>query len=59
MLANGEKTVFDIITEMAEDMCKNYCRFPLVYKPEYFNDKDYMDRLLEEKCKDCPMRRLM
>ena len=54
------KTVTEEIREVCDDVCKEICRFPLVYKPTGIEtvDDDYMQRMFQERCKTCPLRRL-
>ena len=52
-------SIFKQLTDMAEEFCKNNCKWPVIYTPEYFNERDYMDRLLNEKCSKCPFRALV
>lgn len=45
------KTVPDILDEIVEQMCDEYCRFPYEIEDE--------DRLYKEKCENCPLTRLL
>ena len=56
MSENTEKklTISDIIESVAQDFCDNYCKFPGEYGEE---DDDY-ERLIDEKCSNCPLNRL-
>lgn len=47
-----EKTVSDILCEIAEQICDGYCKYPA----EYNNDDD---RPYDEKCINCPLTRLL
>lgn len=65
-------TVSEIIEEVREDMCKNYCRYALENnnrcfeaetkakdKAELFDMLDAInDEMYEAHCKDCPLSRL-
>ena len=54
------KTVTEEIRAVCDEVCKEICRFPLVYKPTGIEtvDDDYMQRMFQERCKMCPLRRL-
>ena len=54
------RTVTEEIRAVCDDVCKEICRFPLVYKPTGIEtvDDDYMQRMFQERCKMCPLRRL-
>ena len=45
---------------VASDICKNYCKYPVIYKPTHIEDvdDDYMGRMFDEKCEQCPFRKL-
>ena len=49
------RAIFNDITKSPEDLaaeiCNHYCRFPEAY--------DDNDRMIEEKCNDCPLRELV
>ena len=53
--------VTEILDEVVKDFCDNYCKWPIVYKPERTEpiDDDWMQSLLDEKCKACPFNRVM
>lgn len=49
------RAIFNDITKSPEDLaaeiCNHYCRFPEAY--------DDNDRMIEEKCNDCPLGELV
>lgn len=47
-----EKPVTQVIKEVREKMCDGYCRFPMIYNP------DIWEEVAEEVCKGCPLDRL-
>lgn len=51
-MAKENKSITDIIEEVKEDICSNYCKHPEKYEP------DEWDNVFEEVCKDCPLDRL-
>ena len=69
---NESMTVSEIIEEVREDICENYCRFALETekrcleaetkakdKAELFDMLDAInDEMYEAHCKDCPISRL-
>ena len=52
--------VTEIIDEVCEDICDNYCKYPLIYQPdESCNmDPEWIEKMLQEKCDDCPLHNL-
>ena len=48
-----QKLMEESISEVVEEICDHYCRFPEAY-PERENQ-----RMVEEKCNNCPLVRLM
>ena len=57
--AAEEKSVVTILDDVAERICDEYCRFPIMYAEQNKDDPDsMMDLLLREKCVDCPLRLL-
>ena len=47
--------------EVCSDVCDNYCKYPIIYKPTHIEtvDDDYMQRMFQERCKHCPLKRLV
>lgn len=56
-----EKTAREIMEEVCSDVCDNYCKYPIIYKPTHIEtvDDDYMQRMFQERCKHCPLKRLI
>ena len=56
-----EKTARQIMEEVCNDVCDHYCMFPVIYKPTYLEtvDDDYMQRMFQERCRHCPLKRLI
>ena len=56
-----EPTVMSIIEEVAGQICDKYCKYPDIYKPEHIPsiDDDYMGRMFQDKCRECPLKRLV
>lgn len=46
-------TVTDILEQVKESICDNYCKFP-----ERYNENEDWDRLYREICDACPLNRL-
>ena len=49
------KTVTEIIEEVKDAICNDYCRFPYEYDPEEHDDVELFD---SEICQNCPLNRL-
>lgn len=47
-------SVTEILEEVREDICTNYCKYPAVYGE---GDSEF-DRLMHERCESCPLNRL-
>ena len=56
-----EKKITTILSEIADDICDNYCKYPDMYVPK--NPGDDVDLLEEtmytEICAKCPLVRLI
>ena len=46
------------LEEIKAAMCDHYCRFPLEYSMEYEFSEDGYEKMLEERCAECPMNDL-
>lgn len=42
-----QKTISEIVSDVAELMCNKYCKYPNMYEDE--------DKLIEEQCENCPL----
>lgn len=47
-----QKTIYDLLDEVAETMCDKYCKYPESYEGTY-------DEMLEEICANCPMCKVL
>lgn len=54
-MSDKKETIMDIITEVAEAFCNNYCKFPEVYAREGKEE----DLMYDECCTQCQMNRLV
>lgn len=54
------KSVTTEIKEVCSEVCDKLCKYPLIYTPANVGniDDDYMQRMFQEKCDHCPLRRL-
>lgn len=53
-----DKTVTQIMEQVKNDICDNYCKYP-EWSKKFFKDTDKADEfLLNEICLDCPLKRL-
>ena len=50
------KTVVDNITDIADEFCNNYCKYPDIYDPEDHNGVELWDSGI---CDNCPLGRLV
>ena len=49
-MTSTDKTIPQILEEVAEDMCDNYCKYPGEYKDS--------DDMWNEVCDKCPLNKL-
>ena len=47
-----QKTIYDLLDEVAATMCDKYCKYPESYEGTY-------DEMLEEICANCPMCKVL
>jgi hypothetical protein len=47
---SGGVTVTELLEEIANDFCDNYCKYPSEYTD--------MDKLVEERCEKCPLMKI-
>lgn len=47
-----QKTIYDLLDEVAEAMCDKYCKYPESYEGTY-------DEMVEEICAECPMCKVL
>lgn len=47
-----QKTIYDLLDEVAMAMCDKYCKYPESYEGTF-------DEMPEEVCAECPMCRVM
>ena len=48
------KTVLEILEDIANDMCNNYCKYPDIYDEQ----KEGVELCESEICANCPLNRL-
>lgn len=58
-----EMTITEQIEDVAERMCKDYCKYPAVYHErllrDEYEDADKADEAMQnEQCNNCPLMRL-
>lgn len=56
LMSEKDITCALIFERIKEEMCDNYCKYPQEYKAD--EDDANWDRLLEEKCTNCPLNHL-
>lgn len=47
-----QKTIYELLDEVAETMCDKYCKYPESYEGTY-------DEMLEKVCANCPMCKVL
>lgn len=47
-----QKTIYDLLDEVAATMCDKYCKYPESYEGTY-------DEMVEEICANCPMCKVL
>lgn len=52
---NENKSARQIIEEVCEDICMNYCKWPDLWKPEEHDGAELCD---SEHCQNCALERL-
>lgn len=50
------KSIIDQITEVCDEFCNNYCKYPVLYDPEEHGDVDLCDSGI---CDRCPVGKLV
>lgn len=50
-----EKSIAEIISEVSDDICNNYCKYPETYDEE----KEGVELCESEICQNCPLNRLV
>lgn len=48
-------TITDMLSNISEEICFKYCKYPDVYRELYGDCDDIEDKLLEHECKECPL----
>lgn len=43
--------------ELREEICENYCRWPLAYRLDYEDSEEAFEAVRNERCSDCPLQR--
>ena len=51
-------TIPQQLEEIAGIMCRNYCKWPTIYRLDYADPDQANEHMLDEKCVDCPLNRL-
>ncbi len=51
-------TVVEIIEEVVEKMCSDYCKFPEEYTKKYGGGYEGTKKMMEDHCDKCPLNRL-
>lgn len=51
-----DKSIREILEDIVDDICNNYCKYPGEYNPEEHDGIDLCD---SEICNNCPLLRLV
>ena len=54
-----EKTISEQFEEIKKEMCDKYCKWPERYLAEIECPDEAQEVMIEEKCKDCPLNKLV
>lgn len=54
-----DKSCYNLMCEVIEDICDNYCKWPEKYKGEIKDEDEAYDKLMAEKCENCPLNKLI
>lgn len=49
-----EKTISQLLEEVANEICDHYCKYPMLYT----SDNESVELLVEEHCAECPLNRI-
>ena len=55
----GEKTIPNVLEEIASAVCDRYCKYPEQYEKEYGDEDEAYEKLWTERCAECPVCTLM
>lgn len=54
----AKQSISQKFEEIKEDICDNYCKFPMDYSMEYEDPEEGYEAMMEERCAECPLNRL-
>lgn len=46
----NQKSIMDMLTELSDEICNNYCKYQTMY-----DKSEDPDMLYEKHCKNCPL----
>lgn len=52
-------TIPQQLEEIVGTMCRDYCKWPIAYRLDYSDPDQANEHMLNEKCLDCPLNRLI
>ena len=52
-------TIPQQLEEIVGNMCRDYCKWPIAYRLDYSDPDQANEHMLDEKCLDCPLNRLI
>ena len=53
-----QQTITQVMEKINEEICDDYCRWPLAYRLDYDDPDQAHEHMLEDKCVDCPLSRI-
>ena len=57
-MENTGKTVTELLTEIEDEICNDYCKFPDIAREEVKDANAAEDLLYTKYCKGCPLNKL-
>ena len=54
----AKKYITELVEEVKEDICDNYCKYPTQYQMEHEDSEETFDLMTSEIYAECPLNRL-
>ena len=55
-MAEEKNNIIQQLMDLTDEICNNYCKYPLIYKPE---EHDGVDLCESEICAECPLTKYL
>ena len=52
-------TICDQLQDIMEDICTYYCKYPEQYLSQYKDPDMASDKMLNERCENCPLEKIV